>query len=220
MRSNIPLNGLVFDMDGVLLTSSPIHEAAYRQALAALPVRIFDYSRIAGLRTRDGIHAVLAENNILLTDDQVEELAVAKSRIALERIIAENPIAHGARGVLVSLSGRRQLALASSASPETVSTFVDRNELRPLFRCVLHSGNVSSAKPSPEIYEMAASRLGLAPGACLVIEDAVAGIQAAKAAGAVACGIPNTCPADQLEQAGADFIIERLEDLLEIGALA
>jgi beta-phosphoglucomutase-like phosphatase (HAD superfamily) len=50
------------------------------------------------------------------------------------------------------------------------------------------------------------------------VEDAVAGIQAAKAAGAVACGIPSTCGADELSGAGADAIIHKLEDLLEMGA--
>jgi len=220
MRSNILLEGIVFDMDGVLLESSSIHEAAYRQALAAVPLRSFDYSRIAGLRTQDAIRAVLAENNILLPDAQVDELAAAKSRLALARIRDENPIAPGAQHVLESLSKQTRLALASSASPETVNTFVDRNQLRRLFQCVLHSGDVASAKPSPEIFETAVRRLDLSPSDCLVVEDAVAGIQAAKAAGAVACGIPNTCPASQLEQAGADFIIDCLEDLLEIGVLA
>lgn len=207
-------------MDGVLLASSAIHEAAYRQALGALPVGEFDYSRLAGLRTRDAVRMVLAENHIALSDDGVEVLAATKSRLALERIEAENPVAPGAHQVLETLSERRMLALASSASPATVNRFLDHNQLRRFFRCVLHSGDVSNAKPSPEIFQTAARRLGLAPSSCIVIEDAVAGIQAAKAAGAVAYGIPNTCPAVQLEDAGADLIIDRLEDLLEIGASA
>lgn len=220
MRSNIPLRCFIFDMDGVLLASSPIHEAAYREALDGLPVRVFDYSRIAGLRTRDGIRAVLAENGIVLSTDRIEAIAAAKTQLAHERIAAQNPIAAGAREVLDSLSKNCKLALASSASPETVHTFLNRNGLRPMFQCVLHSGDVSQAKPSPEIFATAVRRLEAIPAECLVIEDAVAGIQAAKAAGTLACGIPYTCSAAQLQKAGADLIIERLQDLLGIGAVA
>ena len=79
---------------------------------------------------------------------------------------------------------------------------------------------VVNAKPSPEIFELAIRRLGLRAADSLVVEDAIAGIQAAKAAGAVACGIPSTCCADDLVRAGADLIIDELEDLLEIGAPA
>jgi beta-phosphoglucomutase len=218
--SSIPPSGIVFDMDGVLLNSSSIHDAAYREALAALPLRVFDYSRIAGLRTRDGILTVLAENNIVLSDEEVAALAASKSRLALECIRAQNPITPGAPQVLETLSKLRKLALASSASPETVNTFLDQNGLRPFFQCVVHSGDVVSAKPSPEIFETAARGLALSPSQCLVVEDAVAGVQAAKAAGAMACGILSTCSVTQLKDAGADFIINRLEDLLEIGAAA
>ena len=205
-------------MDGVLLASSAIHEAAYREALDGLPIREFQYTRLAGLSTRDGICAVLAANAIELPEQQIDSIAAAKSKIALERILAANPIVPGAPRVLRELSARHALGLASSASPASVNAFVDRNGLRSLFRCVLHSGHVARAKPDPEIFLLAAQRLGLAASHCLVVEDAVAGIQAAKAAGAWACGIPNNRPAHELERAGADFIIQRLESLLEIGS--
>lgn len=217
-QARAPLNGIVFDMDGVLLASSPIHEAAYRQALSALPIRHFAYRRLAGLRTMDGIRAVLTENAIALPEARVEALAAHKSAIALQRIIAENPIVPGAAQVLRSLSQTHALGLATSASPAAVNAFLDQNALRPMFKCVVHSGDVRRAKPSPEIFQTAFLRLGLAPANCLVVEDATAGIQAAKSAGAVACGTPSTCSVSELEVAGADWIIDRLEDLLDVGA--
>jgi HAD superfamily hydrolase (TIGR01509 family) len=210
--------GIVFDMDGVLLDSSPMHDAAYREALRAFPIPDFRYSRVAGMRSSDGMLAILKEHGIHLPGEQIAALAAAKSRIALAHIAAANPIVPGARTLLHALAGRFKLALASSASPAAVNAFLDQNDLRPLFHSVVHSGDVRSAKPAPEIFELAIERLGLAARTSLVVEDAVAGIQAAKAAGAVACGIPSTCGADELEHAGADLIIHQLEDLLEIGA--
>jgi len=202
------------------LNSSPIHAAAYQEALTGLSISDFRYSRVAGMRSLDGMRALLKENRIQLPDEQIAALAKAKSAIALARISEENPIVPGAIAVLRALAGRLKLALASSASEAAVSTFLDRNELRPLFQCVLHSGDVRSAKPAPEIFEAAIRRLGLRAAESLVVEDAVAGIQAAKSAGAVACGIPCTCNSEELQRAGADLIIESLEDLLEIGARA
>ncbi len=211
--------GIVFDMDGVLLNSSPIHAAAYRDALSGLSIPNFRYSRVAGMRSLDGVRAILKENNIDLPQEVIAALARVKSILALSRIGAENPIVPGAAAVLGALAGRTKLALASSASEAGVNVFLDRNNLRRFFQCALHSGDVGSAKPSPEIFELAINRLGLRPADALVVEDAVAGIQAAKAAGAVACGIPSTCGADELQLAGADLIIDKLEDLLEIGVI-
>jgi len=212
--------GIVFDMDGVLLNSSPIHAAAYQEALGSLSIRDFRYSRVAGMRSLDGIGLILQENGIDLPDDQIADLAQTKTRIALARIFAENPIVPAATAVLRALAERLKLALASSASEAGVNSFLDRNELRPLFQCVVHSGDVRHAKPSPEIFELAIRGLGLQAADSLVVEDAIAGIQAAKAAGAMACAIPSTCRADDLRRAGADLIIDDLEDLLEIGAPA
>ena len=75
-------------MDGVLLDSSPIHAAAYQEALRGLAIQDFRYSRVAGMRSRDGIRAVLKENNIDLPEDQIDALAQRRARIALARIAA------------------------------------------------------------------------------------------------------------------------------------
>src|SRR5580658_7256210 len=106
-----PPRGIVFDMDGVLLNSSPIHAAAYLEALGGLSIPDFRYSRVAGMRSSDGMRAILKQNNIQLPDEQIAALAEAKSRIALTRIAAENPIVPGAMAVLRTLAGRVRLAL-------------------------------------------------------------------------------------------------------------
>ena len=209
------LDAVVFDMDGVLLDSSPIHAAAYLEALEAFPIPSFQYSRLAGLRSKDGIRQILSDNGIALAEEQIDSIAVAKSKIALERMVRENPIVPGARAVLESLSRRCKLALASSGSAASVNAFLDSNGIRRFFECVLHSGDIVSAKPSPEIFLAAFERLRIAPEKCAVVEDAVAGIQAARAAGGVVFGIPATCAVSDLVQAGADFIIDTLEDLLK-----
>jgi beta-phosphoglucomutase len=211
--------GIVFDMDGVLLLSSTIHDESYREVLKPYGIRNFVYSRFSGMRTRDCLGMILRENQIPVADFELRALAAAKSKLALARCKAENPIAPDCVRVLGALATGRGLILASSGSEASVNWFIDSNGLRPLFRGLLHGEEVIHAKPSPEIFERACALLDLPAAQCMVVEDAVAGIQAAKSAGAIACGISTTRSESDLLEAGADFIIRRLSDLLELAPL-
>ena len=208
--------GIIFDMDGVLLLSSQIHEAAYREVLQPFALAGFQYARYAGMRTRDAMLAIAEEHGIRVSDRKMDAMIAAKSRIALERIERENPIAPNCKAVLAALDRTFRLALASSASAATVNAFVNSNQLSTFFECVLSGADVQEAKPSPEIYRLAGERLGLRPDECLVVEDAVSGIQAAKAAGAITWAVLGTHARDSLHSAGADCVIEGIGDLLEL----
>ena len=207
------IRAIIFDMDGVLMHSSPIHEAAYRQALAGVPGADFEYHSIAGMRTDEAMRRVLGANNITVPDDQIATLSAEKSRLARAWIAERNPIDPATRSTLETLSSRYRLALASSASKPTVDLFLDSNQLRQFFDCVLDGSDVKAAKPAPDIYLMACARLGLAPSECLVIEDAVNGVEAAKSAGAPVWGLPTTCRPESLLAAGAGRVLPQLQDL-------
>jgi beta-phosphoglucomutase len=211
---NNGVKGIIFDMDGVLALSSPLHERAFREALKTVGVDQFHYAAVAGMRTDEALRLILAGNRIACTDEGIVSLAARKSRIARELISTENPVAPGCVPVLDSLSRHYPLALASSASKATISLFLDQNSLTGKFTCVVNGADVQRAKPAPEIYELCCRRMGLAPRECLIVEDAVTGVQAGKSAGAAVWGIPTTCAAADLRRAGADRIIRRLEDLL------
>jgi HAD superfamily hydrolase (TIGR01509 family) len=211
-----PVKALIFDMDGVLLHSSPLHDRAYREALASLPIREFDYRSVAGMRTDEAVSLVLAKNGIPATEELVASLASNKTRIARDLISRNNPIDRHCVAVITALARMYPLALASSASQGTVDLFLSTNGLREKFRCVLHGRDVHRAKPAPDIYLLACSRLGFEPSECLVIEDATSGVQAAKAAGTIVWGLPSSSSADELTRAGADHTIASLEDLLAL----
>jgi bifunctional UDP-N-acetylglucosamine pyrophosphorylase/glucosamine-1-phosphate N-acetyltransferase len=175
------MKGIIFDMDGVLTDSSLIHEWAFREVFRPYGI-VVDYGRIAGMRTRDAIAMLLAENCV--HDAEPARLAAAKSEAALRRMREENPVVPGGLDVVERLAAKFPIALASSGSRESVDAFLDLNCARPLFQAVLSGGDTKAAKPAPDIYLEAARRLGLSPRDCLVVEDSISGVQSAAAAGA------------------------------------
>ncbi len=126
------------------------------------------------------------------------------------------PLAEGCPEILKRLAARYSLALATSGSRPSVEMFLDLAGCRPLFRSVLSGEDVAYAKPDPEIYRRSVEALGIPSSRCLVVEDAVAGVEAARAAGASVVGLAGTCPPEALQQAGAAYIIHKLPELPEL----
>jgi beta-phosphoglucomutase len=210
------ISAVVFDMDGVLLDSAPSHNQAFQEVFRPLGIHDFDYRRYAGWKTADVIETVLKRAGHETPAHRVAELAAEKSRLAREKINENNPVNPDSITVLHHLSKKYRLGLASSGSRPSIAAFLSSTGCAPVFGSVLCGDDVSRAKPHPEIYLRAFSNLGVAPDAAMVVEDAVAGIQAARAAGAgVVTGVNGTCPAAQLTEAGADRIVCSVSELPE-----
>jgi len=207
---------ILFDMDGVLLFSGALHDEAYRTVLVGVGISSFDYERFAGMRTREVFRRVLAENHLPGDDAQIERLSWEKSRLARALIERENPVPARLGEILAVLRTRYRLALASSASAETVSMFLRVNALQDMFGAVVNGEQVSQAKPAPDIFLRAAAELCTAPKDCLVVEDAVAGVTAAKAAGMTAWAVTTTQSTESLLLAGADRTFADIDKLLEL----
>ena len=149
--------GIIFDMDGVLTDSSPIHAWAFQEVLRPYGI-VVDYPKIAGMRTLDVIQMMAPAGA-----DAVR-LAEEKSALALRRMREENPVVPGALDVVERLSARFPLALASSGSPESVGAFLEMNSARSLFQVVLTGSDVKAAKPAPDIYLEACAAVGFCAG--------------------------------------------------------
>jgi beta-phosphoglucomutase len=215
-RTGVVPAGIIFDLDGVLMHSTPFHDRAYREVLEGFPIIGFDYAPIAGMRTADALRKVFAGQNQDISEPDLAALAERKTVRAHELILAANPVAPGCLETLSQLAVRYRLALASSASQRTVEAFLQLSGTRDLFRSIIWGSMVKEAKPAPGIYLRAAAELWLSPEQCLVIEDAVAGIEAGLRAGCVVCGITSMHSAAELTAAGASMTIDRLEELIEM----
>ena len=183
---------LIFDMDGVVVNSVPVHREAW-----------VVFNRRYGLETTDAMQRRNdgRRNDAIVRDffgDGLAEAEVAARGAAKEELYREM-IADRVEEILVPglrafLECHRDApkALATNAEPENVAFLLDRAGLRGDFRIVLNGHQVSHPKPHPEIYLRAASLLGTAPANCIVFEDSHAGVQAARASGARVAGLLTT----------------------------
>jgi HAD superfamily hydrolase (TIGR01509 family) len=206
----------VFDLDGVLIHSRAAHAQAFQEVFATFGIADFHYDRFAGWRTPEVFRAVFAEHSATpVADVTIEECSRRKSERARELLSSGDHVARDCVVAVERLSRRYRVALASSGSRASVQAFLDRTGLRQAFRSVLTGDDVARAKPDPEIFRRSMEALGLLPEDCVVIEDAVAGVRAARSAGAHAIGM-TTEHQEQLEAAGAACVVGSLGELAQL----
>lgn len=174
---------LIFDFDGTIADSSPLHEAAFKAVLEPLGVAV-DYPRLAGRATRDAVRVSyqlsgLAEPDLAL----VEELAARKQAIGRELIGAQLEALPAAAALLEWVRPRFPLALVSSGSRATIELSLARLAMDDWFAPVITADEMARAKPDPEGFLLALDHAGVAPDDALVFEDAESGFEAARRAG-------------------------------------
>lgn len=205
---------LIFDMDGVLIDSERLHERSKREALLQSGIHV-PHERFANYIGRSDTVMIqdLAQEHGLNEQDGVDILRL-KHHIyeSLEHELQPVP---GALAFLDWANTRYRLALATSSNHRNRVATLDKLGIAPLFEVAVDAARFTHPKPSPEVFQIALADLGLEPGACWVIEDAVNGILAAKAAGCTAVGITTSFTREQLQAAGADLVIDNFADFQE-----
>lgn len=183
--------GLVFDMDGVLIHSNPVHVRAWeifnrRYGLETTP---FMLDQMYGMRNDELIREFFPG----LAAEEVTARGAAKETL-YRQMVAGRIEEMFVPGVRPFLEAHRchPMALASNAEPANVSFVLDQGRLRDHFRVVVDGHKVRHPKPSPEIYQRTAELLGIPPKDCVVFEDSLLGVQAARAAGSRVVGLLTT----------------------------
>ena len=207
------IEAIVFDFDGVLANSEPLHFHALRELLASLGVRLTEeeyYARLVGYDDV-GVFSILgAEHGWALDESSLASLVARKSDI-FERLVATTDVLFPtALPCIERLGAAFPLGIASGALPHEIRAILRRYRIEDRFRFIVASGDTPLSKPAPDPYARAAALHGLPPASCLAIEDSRWGIESAKAAGLMCVGITTTYPADAL--AAADRIIDSLDE--------
>lgn len=208
------IGAVIFDMDGVLVDSEPfICEAAMRMfAERGLTVRPDDFLPFVGAGENRYIGGVAEKYGFALDIERDKARTYAIYAEIVRNRIEPLP---GVRDFISVARGKGlKLAVASSADPVKIETNLDEIGLpHDTFDAVISGMDVTHKKPEPDIFLAAASELGVEPGVCLVVEDAVNGVAAAKAAGMRCLALTTSFTPQELE--GADWIAATLAEAPE-----
>jgi beta-phosphoglucomutase-like phosphatase (HAD superfamily) len=223
-----PLSNAILDVDGVLLASP--HERAWREALTGLadPARFTTamyQGQVAGKPRLSGATAALQALGVADAVRLAPAYGAAK-QARLEALIAQGGVAaflDGLRFVQALRTLRWPIAVASSS--KNANTMMRTIPMDPgqslidMFTVNVCGRELTHGKPDPEIFQMAAKALGAPASKCVVVEDAPAGVEAARAGGMSALGVARLDDAAGLWAAGADLVVASLDEV-SIEALA
>jgi len=207
------VKALIFDLDGVLISTDQYHYKAWKRIADELGI-YFDQginNRLRGVSRRACLD-ILLENyrGPMLTQEDKERLTEEKNTLYRDMLTNLTPasVDSEVRSTLITLKSRGH-KLAVGSSSRNTKFILEQTELTTLFDAISDGTNITHSKPHPEVFLKAAQMLGEESSNCIVIEDAAAGIDAAKAAGMTAVGIG--------EAAGyghADICLQKISDLL------
>ena len=201
---------VIWDMDGVLVDTGQFHYRAWRRLLSenGRGLTEKEFLESFGIRSVDILRRALGDRS----PEELRQLARRKEEYYREEVAGHVQPLPGVRDILRSLhqAGFSQ-AIASSAPPKNIGLVLESTGIGEYFDAIVSGDEVSAGKPDPEIFLEAARRLGAAPSRCVVIEDAIAGVEAAVAARMRCIAVTNTNPSEKLSQ--PDLVVKSLEEL-------
>lgn len=202
------IKGIVFDMDGVLVDSEPIHIDAWNEIFG-------EFGHHFDMEWFHQWIGVSDKNFMLKIVEMYQIPADAEDLLQRKRAVFENKIAQGVpphKGVKEILPELKhlKLAVATSSNRKGATISLQGSGLLPFFQSVVTADDVLKHKPNPDCYLKAVENLGLNPSDCIGIEDSVSGIKAAKTAGLFVIGVSTSLPAHHLTP-HADLVLESTE---------
>ena len=208
--------GAIWDVDGTLVDTAELHFAAWEAVCGerGRPFTRADFAATFGRRNPEILAALFGDG---LTGPEAEAFADRKE--ALYREAARRGGVRPLPGVVPLLEGLRRAgvrqAIGSSAPRANLDLILDVMGVAPYFEAVVGAEETQRGKPDPQVFLVAAQRLGIPPSRCVVLEDAVAGVEAARAGGmkSIAVRFVGHHPEEALRRAGADLVVPTLEQV-------
>jgi HAD superfamily hydrolase (TIGR01509 family) len=212
------LYGLIFDVDGVIADTEPLNARVtikvFEDMFDLEGVKPADFTEGIGKGAEKFVKAAADVHSLQLTDEQIKAAALLREQYLIKAIRQEPlPVFSGVLEIINAALRREdfRLAIATSATLELSCAILESAKV-PYRKMVYVTGSeITRKKPDPELFLVAASRMGIVPADCVVFEDAPSGVQAAKAAGAKCIAVTNSTTAENLS--GADLICDSLEQI-------
>lgn len=215
------LSAVIFDFDGVIVDTEPLHYRAFQEILEPLGLGYAweEYVNLyMGFDDRDAFREAFRVHGRTLNDHDLE-LLIERKAAAFQEIISRGVVPYpGVAELIEAISGSLPLALCSGALRSDILPILSGLGLPDAFDVMVTAEEVSASKPDPASYALAVERLAavfperrIAPGRCIAIEDTPAGISSATGAGIPVIAVTNSYPAERL--AGAVKIVDSLAGL-------
>jgi beta-phosphoglucomutase len=217
------LHAIVFDFDGVLADSEPLHFEVFRQVLAEAGITLTPetyYARYLGYDDFGAFDAVLRDHGRPVDGDAIATLMAAKADRFPRLVDGRDVLFPGVSAAFRRFAEKVPLAIASGALPHEIELILAGAGLRDAFQVVVGAGETPRSKPAPDPYARAVALLqerALVPqtpdaaASCVAIEDSKWGILSAKAAGLACIAVTTSYAADELQE--ADLVVTQVEAL-------
>jgi beta-phosphoglucomutase len=197
------LQAVIFDLDGVIVSTDECHYRGWRRLAEeeGIPFTREDNHRQRGVSRMESLAVLLEKAPRVYSEAEKQEMAARKNGYYRDMLgnLSAADILPGAREVMDALRARG-IRIAIGSSSRNAGLILERIGLADAFDAVADGNAITRSKPDPEVFQVAARKLGVPPEACLVVEDAAAGVAAARAAGmrCLAVGAAQDAP-------GADY---------------
>ena len=206
------VKAVIFDWDGTLADTRKAVVQSFQKVLTEAGCRVSDefIARRMGIGTKKTIIEAFRECRMRLDVSTLEKLADEKVRIqaGLADIVS---LFGGATELLEALQGKTKIVLATMSGRKVVDKLLPAKRIAKYFDVVVSADEVANPKPDPEVFLVAAKKLGVAPEDCVVVEDSVFGVRAAKAANMKCIAVPSGAYSkEELEQEQPDLMIDSL----------
>lgn len=207
----MPIKALLFDLDGVIVDTAIYHYQAWRRMANTLGFDISEEfnERLKGISRTESLEMILTEGGVTISEDHKLELAAQKNKWYLELVSQMTPdnILPGVKPFFVDVKAAHLKTALGSVS-KNARLILERIGMIDEFDSIIDGTKITRSKPDPEVFLKGAAELEVRPDECVVFEDAVAGIEAAKRGGMLAIGIGKPSVLTQ-----ADLVVSSLEGL-------
>lgn len=208
------IKAVLFDMDGLMVDTEPLHLQAFNKALEKYGKHLTEEEntkRYIGTPDIDGAKDMVVRFNLPIS---AKELVLTKQENT-KQLLRNNIVAQpGLVALMTNLhKNGYKIAIASSSRLENIQTVIDGLKITSLIGALASTDEVEHGKPAPDVYLLAAKKLGVNPSECLVLEDAPKGVQAGKVAGMVVFAIPSQYTKGE-DFSLADKVLNSLSEVL------
>ncbi|PFO06325.1 beta-phosphoglucomutase [Bacillus sp. AFS076308] len=213
------ISAVIFDLDGVIVSTDEYHYEAWKQISDQEQI-YFDREineRLRGVSRMESLDIILSHSDKTYSETEKHLLAQRKNDIYCELLnnLSPNDILPGVINLLLGLKAR-DIKIAIGSSSKNTPFILNQIGLTTNFDAIADGNSIKNSKPDPEVFLLAAKMLGVEPEECAVIEDAQAGIDAAKAAGMKAVGIGSAAKCLNADLKLTDLTNIEIDQLLEV----